>query len=441
VNHDQVGGLRLGRYQVIKPIGEGGMAQVYLAVRLGAGGFEKPVVLKVLHSRFLANTSVVDMFLEEARLLARLRHPNIVDVFEVECVGGVPYLAMELVSGPTLGDLQRFVGRPGRDTVGFFLLLIQQVCRALHHAHTLTVDGKPAGVVHRDVSSQNILVDATTGAAKLIDFGIAKAADTEKHTDVGILKGKIHYMAPEVMRGNRPDARADVYSVGVLLYRILLGRNPFRESDLLRKDRPEPYVPYSTLNDPPGVAAIVGRAMSPTWEDRYPTAEALAIDLQEVLDPLDVHPDQIAPFLARVFPRGEEDWRPRATGTATGGGHAALAHLASESASLVGLAPSASRRDRTLSWFAAGTGALTAVVLLLVVAVLASDFAARSGHSAEANALLDLADQMLEADDPDAARAANEKAAGMDVDPVTAARAKQQRTAIDRAARLRDGGG
>jgi serine/threonine protein kinase len=301
---EPVGGLRFGRYEIIRPLGEGGMAQVYLAARLGAGGFVKPVVLKVLHSRFLSEGPVVDMFLEEARVLARLQHPHIVDVDEVECVGGVPYLAMEYVHGPTLGDLQRHVGRPGRDTIGFFLLLLRQVCDALHYAHTLTLDGRPLGLVHRDVSSQNIVIDASTGGAKLIDFGIAKAVDSAQHTEIGVLKGKVHYMAPEVLTGARPDGRADIYSVGVLLYRILSGRAPFRPAELFGRELPAPELSY-----PPGIAAVVEKATRNSRDERYSTAAQLSADLQRLVDDLGVTPPQLAPFIAKVFPRGEEDWR------------------------------------------------------------------------------------------------------------------------------------
>jgi serine/threonine protein kinase len=372
---EPVAGLRFGRYEIIRPLGEGGMAQVYLAARLGAGGFVKPTVLKVLHSRFLSEGPVIDMFLEEARLLARLQHPHIVDVDEVECTGGVPYLAMEYVHGPTLGDLQRHVGRPGPDTIASFLLLLRQVCDALHYAHTLTMDGRPLGLVHRDVSSQNIVIDASTGSAKLIDFGIAKAVDSAQHTEIGVLKGKVHYMAPEVLTGSRPDGRADIYSVGVLLYRILSGRAPFRPAELFGREPPPPELSF-----PPGISAVVEKATRHSREERYATAAQLGADLQRLIDDLGATPAQLAPFVAKVFPRGEADWRRHEVEHSTTP-HRSLQILAMEAGSLdptgVSLQPptrsrlgSALRSTTTLWGVAIGATLLAMAALLLAVAAV-----------------------------------------------------------------------
>ncbi|MEQ1503929.1 MAG: serine/threonine-protein kinase, partial [Myxococcota bacterium] len=254
---EQVGGVQFGRYEVVRAIGVGGMAQVYLCVRRGAGGFEKRIVLKILHSKYFGDPAFVQMFLDEARLLARLHHPNIVDVFEVECVDGVPYLAMEHVDGPTLGQLHRTAVKSGQYELGPMLELVRQVCEALSYAHELMIDGVRANLVHRDVSSENIVVDAATGVAKLIDFGIAKVDDMAQ-TQVGILKGKIHYMAPEVLAGERPDARADLYSVGVLLYRLTVGRLPFREADLVHRRSRQPVVsPSESPGLPEGLDAKI----------------------------------------------------------------------------------------------------------------------------------------------------------------------------------------
>lgn len=298
-----------GRYTVVCPIGEGGTADVFLAVRRGVGGFEKRVVLKVLQARFLGHPGAVEMFLEEARLLARLSHPNIVEVFDVERHGDVPYLVMGYVNGPTLGQLQRHVGRPGPDTIGVFLQLMRQVCDGLHHAHTLQVDGRPAGMIHRDVSSQNVVVDAGTGLAKLIDFGIAKAVDSDKHTELGILKGRLHYMAPEVLGGARPDARADLYAVGVMLHRIAIGRMPFRDQELGARRLAVPTDGPEWAALPQGLAPILVRALSPRPEDRPASAGELSAELEAVCARLGASQADVAPLVARVFPGGEADWR------------------------------------------------------------------------------------------------------------------------------------
>ena len=321
--------VQFGRYEVLRPIGDGGMAQVYLCVRRGAGGFERRVVLKVLHSRFIGHDDVVEMFLQEARLLARMNHQNIVGVFEVECIDGVPYLAMEYVQGPTLGQLQRHVGRPGPDTLGYFLHVIRQVCDGLHHAHTLTVGGQPAGVVHRDVSSQNIVIDAASGCAKLIDFGIAKALDADHHTHIGILKGRLHYIAPEVLDGARPDARADLYAVGVLLHRLSFGRMPYHESELVGKRAPIALPADELRGFPDGLAETIVRALSANPQDRHDSAAELGAELQGVVDVMRIHQGQVAVFVGRVFPRGEEDWQrsQEAPGNTL---HTSLQRLASE---------------------------------------------------------------------------------------------------------------
>lgn len=303
-----VGGMRLGPYEIVRPLGEGGMAQVYLALRRGAGGFEKRTVLKVLHSRYIGDKSFVEMFLEEARLLARLHHPNIVDVTEVECIDGVPYLAMEFVDGPTLASLARGALKAGAVRFDFYLHIVRQVCEALRAAHELRIDGKLVNLVHRDVSTQNVMVDAQSGLAKLIDFGVAKANDTQHQTLAGLVKGKIHYLAPEVLAGARPDARNDIYAVGVLLYRLATGRLPFREADLAdlaAGKQKKPFVSLSTIVGlPEGVPELVEKALHPDPKARYQTAAELSSEIARVLGPLSVDPQQIPVWIAGLFPDG-----------------------------------------------------------------------------------------------------------------------------------------
>jgi serine/threonine protein kinase len=308
--------VRFGRYDVLRPIGEGGMARVYLCVQRGVGRFEKRVVVKVLHPRLAGNAEAIRMFLEEARVMARLHHPNIAAVFEMETVGGVPYIALEYVDGPTLGKLYRHVGRPGPETLGCFVQLMRQVCEGLDHAHTLMVDGRPVGIVHRDVSSQNIVIDAKTGLAKLIDFGIAKALDADQHTQHGILKGRLHYIAPEVLLGARPDARADLYAVGVMLHRMVYGQMPYRDHELMGPRSPLQLgnlsLRGSELWIPEGLPEVIVRALHPEPDLRFSTAEELGSALQELSDRLGVQQQHIPPLVARVFPRGEEDWQQEA---------------------------------------------------------------------------------------------------------------------------------
>jgi eukaryotic-like serine/threonine-protein kinase len=422
---DDVRGLRVGPYRIDRPLGQGGMAQVYLARRLGAGGFERKVVLKVLHAKFFGDVSGAGMFLEEARLLARLHHPNIVDVFEVENIGGVPYFAMEYVQGPTWSDLLRHVGRPGPDTLGCMLDVVRQVCEALHYAHTLEVDGRRAGLVHRDVSSQNILVDATSGLAKLIDFGIAKAVDSPVETEVGVVKGKVHYLAPEVLAGMRPDARADVYAVGVLVYRMLSGQLPQRRSDL---GASELVAPIESLPVPPTLRAIVARAMASDPAARHPSAGALAEELRAVVDGMGIDASDVAPFVARVFPGGEADWQEpvELAGSAPHFSLHALAKLT---------APPPRRRTGAAVAFAFGTFGFTVVASVLVFTLLFREL-----DRSEAARVMDAAEQMLGSGDLDAAlRLAELAEANAQGDPAELERVRLLRERIEAAEAARSG--
>jgi serine/threonine protein kinase len=430
-----IGGMRLGRYELVRPIGEGGMAQVYLCVRRGAGGFEKPMVLKVLHSRYLGDKDVIDMFLEEARLLARLRHPNIVDVSEVECVDGVPYMAMEYIDGPTIGLLAKQASRAGEVEFGFFLHLVRQVCEALRAAHELRIDGVPVGLVHRDVSSQNVLVDATTGVAKLIDFGVAKANDTLTHTQIGVVKGKIHYLAPEVLAGARPDVRTDLYAVGVLLYRLVTGRLPFREADLaeLAGGPKAPFVPLSSvLGLPEGVAPIITRALAHDPEQRYQTAAELSADIGAVVDRMRVDPNQIPAWIRRLFPETggtPPSWTEPTRSTA----HTTLTRLVSESSSLV--APVQPRMARA----AATVGLAGALVALLALGlgawlwVALSETLPGTRPHTDAELYLRAAQELAEEGDIDRAIFLNQRAADLDVqDAEIVVRIARQRSELER---------
>ena len=353
---DVPAGPAFGPYAVVRPIGEGGMAQVYLCVRRGAGGFEKPVVLKVIHSRLLADDAMLEMFVEEARLLSRMQHPHIVDVYEVETRNGVPYLVMAYVNGPTLHQLRRHVGRPQPEQLGFFLLVVAQVCQALHYAHTLTVDGQPLPLVHRDVSSQNILVQSQTGMAKLIDFGIAKAADTTVKTEHGLVKGKLPYLAPEVLAGAPPDARSDLFAVGVLLYWLLTGRMPFTRKGPFHNPEQDPPVDLSSVEGlPDALPPLVMAALATEPEARPPSADALARDLRAIARELGADPAGLAAFVDRVFPRGPEDWQVPLASKVTN--HTALDQLTTE---------------RDLSTTASTGWVIALAVVAIIVALLAS---------------------------------------------------------------------
>jgi eukaryotic-like serine/threonine-protein kinase len=424
----EVVGAQFGRYEILRPIAEGGMAQVYLGVRRGAGGFQKKVVVKVLHSRYLGDRDFVRMFLDEARILSRIHHPNVVDVYEVESVDGVAYMAMEHVNGPTLNDLHKASLRTCKHHLGFFLHLVRQVCDGLAAAHALQIDGAPARVVHRDVSSQNVLVEAATGNAKLIDFGIAKVTGAlHDQTLPGVVKGKLQYVAPEAMDGAPYDARADVYAVGVLLYRIIAGRMPYRDSDLTGGRRGPPHRPLEEVTGlPAGLADIVDRAMAVDPNERYPSASALSEDLGRVVSALGVDPFEIPRWIASIYPGGEEDWSRRGDSQGATSVHSSLRRLV-EDCTPPTVVPSAPRQ--------VAFGAIAAVALIATATAgwLGWERArAPEVRAAQVSTLLDVADELLADGHVDAAQSLNARASALDTADVdVAVRVARQRARIE----------
>lgn len=221
---------RIGRYEIDRRIGAGGMALTYRCRLEGLGGFSKKVVVKVLHPDHVGDESYVRMFLDEARVSAGLHHGNIAQVFEVGSDHGIPYMVMEFVNGPNLASVTRRIGPFGDRPYGLIAHLLAGVARGLDHAHgQVGEDGTLLGLVHRDVSLGNIVV-SRDGVSKLIDFGIAKWNDKKDVTEVGLLKGKLHYMAPEQLKG-LADHHVDIYQLGVCLYWLATGRPPFHHED------------------------------------------------------------------------------------------------------------------------------------------------------------------------------------------------------------------
>jgi serine/threonine protein kinase len=274
-------GLVLGRYVVVDRLAAGGMAEVYLARVHGPPRFSKAIALKLLHPFLAADPTFVKMFEKEARIAATLDHPNIVQVLDVDSAGSERFLALEYVHGRDLG---RVLSAGGRLPLGAALRVIIDVARALHYAHTRSdADGKPLGLVHRDVSPANVLV-SFHGGVKLADFGIAKATDQTAHTATGTFKGKFGYMAPEVYLQEALDARSDVFALGVVLYELTTGRAAFPGDMIAAMNRaiegrytpPGQVVPgYS-----PALAMIVRKALAPRVEDRYASAAAFRAGLE-----------------------------------------------------------------------------------------------------------------------------------------------------------------
>ena len=216
------------KYRLTEKIGSGGMAEVFRAVGEGPAAFGRPFVVKRIHPRLSGQPEFVRMFVDEANISARLIHPNIVQVFEFAFQDGGYYLVMEPVDGIDMAWLlRRRIERPSEQLSPSFVAEVgRQVCRGLEFAHTLAdFDGKPLDIVHRDVTPPNIMV-SWNGVVKLLDFGLARAAEALRlhQSDAGMVRGKMSYLAPELLEGARADARADVFSLGVVLHELLSGQ-------------------------------------------------------------------------------------------------------------------------------------------------------------------------------------------------------------------------
>ena len=276
-----------GKYEIFAKLGRGGMADVYLATMRGALGFKKLAVIKQLQAQFAADGDIVGMFLDEARLAARLAHPNVVHTYEVGREEDTYFIAMEFLDGQPLNRLEREAARSGRPLDREVCVrIVSDALGGLHYAHELRdYDGSPFHLVHRDVSPHNIFVNYD-GQVKLVDFGIAKAALSGATTGTGVLKGKLAYMAPEQAMSEEVDRRTDVFAMGVVLWGLLTGKRLF-ESDAgggtLRKVLEANVPPLSSVASvgaDPALDAILAKALARDPERRFATAQEMREALQ-----------------------------------------------------------------------------------------------------------------------------------------------------------------
>jgi eukaryotic-like serine/threonine-protein kinase len=276
-------GDRFGKYELLLSLATGGTAEIFLAKQTGEAGFEKLVVVKRLLEHLVEDQEYVQMFLDEARLGARLAHPNIVQTLELGQYNGQYFIAMEYLAGLSLAQVM--VLSPARVPGGMFapeltLALLAQAASGLHCAHEAKLpDGTALKIVHRDVSPQNLIV-TFEGSLKLVDFGIAHAAVRDAKTKTGMIKGKFAYMAPEQCLGKPLDRRTDIFALGVVAHEMLTGRRLFK-----RKSTYETYqaivaggpIPRPSVVNPaldPGVDELILPALSFDPDNRYATAEA-----------------------------------------------------------------------------------------------------------------------------------------------------------------------
>lgn len=272
-------GLGVGKYRLVAQVARGGMASVWVAVRDRGDGRREAVALKVLLPHLTSEETFVSMFLDEARLLSRIQHPNVVAIRDVGALAGLPYVALEWVDGDSLSSLLKVLEDREKDLpLSFALRVVGDCCLGLHAAHELEdPSGEALQVVHRDVSPSNIMVSAQ-GDVKLIDFGVAKAAQRlSVQTRSGVLKGKISFMAPEQVSRGAIDRRTDIWSAGVVLYRLVAGQMPYPGTlgeVLLRLRRGDAVRPLPART-PRVVAEIIHRAMTRDPDQRFQNAAGM----------------------------------------------------------------------------------------------------------------------------------------------------------------------
>jgi len=299
----------VGKYRILSELGRGGMANVYLAVARGPGGVSKLVVLKALLPELASEPGALAMFLDEARLAAQLNHANVVQTYEVGTEGERQVIVMEYLEGQSLAQVVKRAELSNRPMPpGMMVRIVMNALEGLHYAHELSsYDGSPLSLVHRDVSPQNIFV-TYDGQVKVLDFGIAKAASSSTHTATGIVKGKIAYMAPEQMVGDNVDRRADVFSIGCMLWALATGKK-------LWKDTPDVHIMRRVINaeipNPQSVNPacdteldrIVMKALAGERNERYQTGLELQEDLEHFLEHqrITVKQKEIGNFVSSLF--------------------------------------------------------------------------------------------------------------------------------------------
>jgi serine/threonine protein kinase len=295
---DELG--RGGRYRLVRRLATGGMAEIWLARQSGIAGFEKQVVVKRTLPQHAGDDAFITMFLDEARLIASLHHPNIVQVHDIGVEREHYFYVMEHLEGADLARVVRMLERQAeRMPLEHAILIAMGAAAGLHAAHEARdVDGRPLDVVHRDVSPGNLVV-TFDGSVKLIDFGVAKAARRRTVTRHGVVKGKIAFMSPEQLQCKPLDRRSDVFALGILLHELTCGGRLFdgaSEFDIMKQivERPVPRPGERVPGYPSALEAVVLRALARRPEDRFETALDLFVALEQVAGELGLSPSQWA---------------------------------------------------------------------------------------------------------------------------------------------------
>ena len=282
-------GQTVGRYEFLVPIAQGGMAAVWAARQRGSRGFSKTVAVKTMLPTISDDPRFEQMFLDEARIASRIRHPNIVEILDLGEQDDVLYLVMEWVDGEPLSLVRYTAVEEGPFPLPIAVKILTDACAGLHAAHELLdEDGKTVGLVHRDISPQNILV-GYDGVVKLVDFGVAKTAGpSAETTNVGQVKGKPPYMSPEQALGKPVDRRTDLFALGIVLYQLVTGRHPMRgETDVATLHNivsNQPILPPGVFNSqfPIQLERVIMKALARDPDQRFQTARDFELALDEV---------------------------------------------------------------------------------------------------------------------------------------------------------------
>ena len=300
---------RIGRYELLLPIGSGGMATVFLARAGGVGGFEREVALKIIHAHLRADEESKLHLLDEAKLAARIRHPNVVPVIEVGDDPFGVYLVMDYVEGDSLAGIMRAAkGAKERLPLRLIARIMSDTLAGLHASHELTNEaGQLLGLVHRDYTPHNILV-GIDGVSRLSDFSVAKAGERAVRTRTGLVKGKIGYMSPEQARGHSVDRRCDVWAAGVVAWELLAWRRLHKKPDAVATllsvvTEPPPRLRDVAPDIPKTLDEVVFRALTMDVEQRIPSALELRHRLEEAFRAADgiAEQQEVGEFVARIF--------------------------------------------------------------------------------------------------------------------------------------------
>lgn len=299
-------GSRIGRFEVIAEIGTGGMASVYVARSTGSGGFRRLVAIKVMHAHLSSDESFVDMFLDEARVAATIHHPNVVPIIDVGFEDGLVFLIMDYIEGDSFSNVEKVaISLRRRIPLGITLRVVLDALAGLHAAHELCdLEGNHLKIIHRDVSPQNIVV-GVDGVSRIVDFGIAKAESRVTTTKVGMIKGKLNFMAPEQLRSAPLDRRVDIFGMGVTLWeavtlrRLYAGENDF---DTARRILTGEYPPLLDFDArlPPVLDEICKKALHPDPDQRFMSADEFADAIETHLAGSVASQRDVAAFISGV---------------------------------------------------------------------------------------------------------------------------------------------